>query len=245
LASFGALRIGRTQITLASTVQPFTAKVIDTLTYIPTGDTDESHSVFARRADGSTAEVRFLGPPENRIAPERRVILLDERKKVLVSDMIQSLSTTFLSDYEFKFLKGPPLDPTCSGPHDAGRATRVLGNAILSGVKVVGHIEEGKADRFELWEAPELNCYPVKSVQEWKDESGVVNSRTERTASVTLGEPSPSLFEVPGNYREKPPSVFETDLRAYQHRPELTPQQLVGMYKADQTYYKSREYAPK
>jgi hypothetical protein len=53
----------------------------------------------------------------------------------------------------------------------------------------------------DRWSAPALNCFVIR-----EELASSEYKQVRSTVSVHLGEPDPSLFEVPGNYVERSPS---------------------------------------
>lgn len=60
---------------------------------------------------------------------------------------------------------------------------------------------------FTVWKAPELGCETVQSRDQERQPDGSLKTIAEtRLVNVALGEPDPSLFEIPSNYATVKPS---------------------------------------
>jgi hypothetical protein len=198
--------------------QPYTVEISDQETRIPTGEVKESRHIIAVRGDGSRVDVNLLRSredPTKWVPSVRRIDLLPEQKTVLISDAIESVSTEVHSQDATRNARRSPVDPNCRS-HDALGAgkSRLIGEGEVLGFQVVKHLEEDSQSKYEVWEAPDLGCFPLRTVFEWKKENGQLESRTITAAlSVVRGEPSPDLFQVSPHYAEKPLAVFNGDLR--------------------------------
>ncbi len=191
---------------------------------------------YAVRSDGSKVEGTSRVYPDGRLYITRAVSLAPEGKYVVVSEATESKTTWPLSLRAVAELKSGPSDPSCTVKADGPRQFRVIGSGtLLEYVVVKLEVERGLV-RTEEWEAPALGCYPMKVVYEWKDTNGNIESRTDTTVtSITLGDPDPGLFAVPGTYAEVPPSRMNMEgaMRLFGHVPQCLIDQAP---KADRLY---------
>ena len=72
-----------------------------------------------------------------------------------------------------------------------------VGDDVVSGYRAVRVVR----NNFSSWYAPDQGCALVKLTVDW----GKVKNEQE-LVSIVPGEPLASLFDVPANYREVPPS---------------------------------------
>jgi hypothetical protein len=94
----------------------------------------------------------------------------------------------------------------------------------------------GASNMRDHWEAPELNCFALRSVEFATKRPGENAPHNEaEVTNITLGEPDPTLFSIPQNFVERSPSErhAEFERRFGLHAP--TPPQ------ADDVYFSSRK----
>jgi hypothetical protein len=227
--------------------QPYTVEISDQETHIPTGEVKESRHIIAVRSDGSRADVNLVRSKEDPakwVPSVRRIDLLPEQKTILVSDAIESVSTTVHSPEITRNARRSSADPNCRS-HDAvgGGKSRLVGEDEVLSFQVVKHLEEDSQSKYEVWEAPDLGCFPLRTVFEWKKANGQVESRTITMAlSVVRGEPSPDLFQVSPHYAEKPAPIFNADVRKKFNLPEQPTEYPLRLKRLDE--FSDRSWQP-
>jgi len=123
-------------------------------------------------------------------------------------------------------------------PHSVAGTGSFLGFGII-------RIQLGKpgAVDTEFWNAPDLDCYPLRQIMEFRDASGNVTDLSDDSViSVSCGEPSADLFSIPADYVERPPSELER-LNAEKTGIPLGHLNAARAARIDQRYYESRKYA--
>ena len=97
--------------------------------------------------------------------------------------------------------------------------------------------------RIESWQAPDLDCYPLRTVTEWRAEDGSVTDRTELAATQMMtGEPDASLFGITADFAEAAPSEVTRQVASLDEVPCCTPLSR-AQSALDRRYYDSRRYA--
>lgn len=94
----------------------------------------------------------------------------------------------------------------------------------------------GASNRHDRWEAPDLNCFPLRSVDFATRQAGVKAPHNEaEVINVTFGEPDPALFSIPEKFVERSPSERHAEFeRKFGMRAPTPPQ-------ADQEYFSERQ----
>jgi hypothetical protein len=190
--------------------RPFLARLTETVTNGHGVAERTAEFVFAVRRDGSFADAtvseRFAdGRPGRK--PGRKLTLVPERAHKVVVDEAKVVTSFPYSEKGIAALAAPPSDPSCRTQPELTGAYQVLGDDSYLGFRVVRIVKDDPSVRTEKWEAPDLSCFPLKLIYNWKRKDGSLDGRTEKVAvSVEIGEPPSSLFIVPTDYREMPPS---------------------------------------
>ena len=204
----------------------------------------ERQRLFAVRSDGSflDASRRIDG---QKMSFTKSVTLIPERRYVVVSDPIQSMSTFYLSEAQALSKKAGPGDPTCSTKSAGSRQYVVKGRDSILGYEVVILEDNAGTERWESWEAPGLDCFPLRTVVEFKRPDPSLTDRTESIAvKVTLGEPPSELFAIPAHYTERPPSQMNIESALLETG--IVPQFFVdAAQRMDRNYYASRRNMPR
>jgi hypothetical protein len=205
LSSYVLVRLGRSQNTVP-TPRPFTAYFQETLHNFRTGEVRILYSLHAVRQDGSQLHANLKNYPTLSDAV-LSLTLATEHKQVVVAYPILSISTMFLSDQQITRLKAANATSTCAPPSGRISRYRSQGLGTFLGYRVVKIEQQAHDRRVELWEALDLDCYPIRQTTEWWDPNGTITDRTEVTAlSVTVGDPARDLFTIPQSFVERPPS---------------------------------------
>ena len=157
-----------------------------------------SQDVFARRSDGSIVVVRKN--VDNREVGIRRIFDTSRRQSISLDPLTQSLLTYDLPSQEVEYLSAPGSNCQERNPY---LETANEPRAKVLGFEVV-HLR-GKPPGAEFyvnrWSAPALNCFVIR-----EELTSSEFKQVRSTVSIQLGEPDPSLFDVPGNYVERSPS---------------------------------------
>jgi hypothetical protein len=170
------------------------------------------------RSDGSQAIwARGFWPKADSTADEtemRSVISPVTRSMSLMFPQAKSVSTFEMGERRAAYMTA---SVNCESLWD--RLAGHMESAEYLGFRVLKHIVEpskSEANRdwlLERWIAPELNCHPLRVVIWDIAADGSRKPRSVReAASVILGEPDPKLFEIPGDYVERPPGEAEREL---------------------------------
>ena len=200
--SFLTVRHWLSPAILYSPKQPYTQHVHHKV-YRPDGTILNQKTVaYARRRDGSKAE-RHSGTSSRGSAVRfRKLALVPDWKRVTVYDTTGLFAEFVPLDAAFG-AQSQPSDPTCR-THLAPLPFRVVGTGEVAGLQVVKRVlEDHEGLRMEEWLAPELDCDALYWRSEPRNPDGTLQVVAEETTiSVTLGEPSPEIFEIPSNYTE-------------------------------------------
>ncbi len=186
------------QMPMSSQFTPFTASV---LVIRQGGDGVEQFretQTFARRRDGSTVEVRETVNGQ----PFGNKVIIDwaAKKRVVVDPATESKTSYDLAQPVYQNSKPAP---NCGASPLSGR---VLG---LDVARVAGSHSVGGLDRLiarDEWQAPALNCYPLRSVETNRAAEGSGETVTTEVVSIALGDPKPDLFAIPDAFVERSPS---------------------------------------
>ena len=94
----------------------------------------------------------------------------------------------------------------------------------ILGYRVVKKIEttpiNGKLMQFELWVAPELNCYQLRStVLDVTDPNAPVIRTQREVVEIIPGEPVDSIFEIPSGFTERSPEDVEREIARREGEP--------------------------
>ncbi len=222
----------------------FTVVLNEVQRSLRTGHRFDESQLYAARSDGSTVEANTERGPGQFI---KTVTLIPDKKQVVVAEPVRYLSTEILSDgAAARYRMGPP-DATCATNRFLmnGASRRVIGQDVFLGFPVLRIEQSSRGMRIESWQAPGLDCYPLRTVTEWRAEDGSVTGRTELTAAqVMTGEPDASLFGIPADFAEAAPSEVTRQVASLEKVPCCVPlgraQQAL-----DRRYYDSRKYAPR
>jgi len=160
--------------------------------------------ILANRADGSSALMYLTKNDRPHVV--RMVLNLPEARRVTVDPQTESLTTYKVTQAEVKMLSAP--NPTCPVSAGATPAT-FLGYPVL-----VDHKQITAGSRQfdeERWVAPSLNCVALKRSDRAFESGKFIARTTEEALSLHLGDPDPSLFDLPANYTERKPSQVQAE----------------------------------
>lgn len=199
-----------------SKVPAFTAYLTETVVS-PQGVIAEFRVVFAQRSDGSTVEHNQVTTSSRGLLDQTRQISYSDGRTAFVRDHIKSVSTTQLSEDEYKRRRIMAVDSTakCVTPFSSSERKVYAPSGeyeAIAGVDTIKVIEESPSRRLTLWKAPSLGCYPLKRIVEFREgESKTFSAPSElRLDKLEFGEPASELFKIPEFYEEVPPSLLRT-----------------------------------
>jgi hypothetical protein len=181
-----------------------------------------------------TVAVSSGGVRSLRMGPENlggRTIEYPDRVRVVTSDKWRTKSTQQMSATTEERRRA---SLGCVYPE---RGEVVVAETQIAGVDAV----EVRIRNRSTWYALDFACEIVQSVVEY--EEGSVSRTT--TVKLTAGEPDPSLFMIPGDYVEGPPSALDArDRAAAPCGPQCQEAQNRYYGMLDQEYYKSLKNQP-
>lgn len=170
---------------------------------VPTGEQVHTyHSTYARRADGSSVEIRRIVDPDGNVREQRKIIDLVQKRQLLVDGLTESVTTYPLTGPEMAALT---QEPAC--------AARGAERAELLGLKAVRAEENVKTPkgtelRIEKWLAPGLGCLPLRERVFTAHAGGPFQLAWEQeVTSFERSDPPAEWFEVPAGYIERAPSA--------------------------------------
>lgn len=199
--AIGTSLIVRTVKAYSSRVVPFTALTNTTLYAFPAGEfvrtVDEKYVV---RSDGSNVKVRDRTAPSGTPYEVRGIINVPLKKGVTVDTLTKSTTTVYYNDQS---VAKYTTKPTCQASSDTD---------VILGYRVYKQVEqlppaEGEIRRADRWAAPDLDCFVLKEIlYRGSDSSSMMAGTVTEVQSIVLGDPDPSLFEIPAGYTEFSPS---------------------------------------
>ena len=213
-------------------VKPFTATVKEVKFNSSGVAGHEETYVVAYRADGSNVTDYHRTLSNGQTTEVKLVEDVMSGRRIAVDYATESTSTYPLpSNYSAMKVEQASA---CS-------ATAASNEPPILGFQVVlvhdGHLYgNGAANVRDRWEAPELNCFALRSVEFATKKPGESAPHNEgEVTKIVLGEPDPTLFSIPQNFVERSPSQrhAEFEKRFGLHAP--TPPQ------ADDVYFSSRQ----
>jgi hypothetical protein len=233
-----------------SAVQPYTLRFTETSYGHISGSKLEKIAVIKRRSDGATARYQ-LDPTNHRyLRGQIRQIMLDSgRKKVLVDDGTQSMST-FMAPQNaiFKLFAGRRSLPNCRPQVAPETEPEYLGEQTIAGLvthryKFPPSKYESHSLSLEVWHAEKLDCIEVQQISTRYDEkiNKVGSTFQKLLVSATLAEPDHEGFEVSNGYSEKKPSSLYGDNLTLMHNMQITPSMSQSWSLEDTRYLGSRK----
>jgi hypothetical protein len=193
-------------------VIPFTLK-LESYTFEKTPQGELFHrTTVARRSDGATVLVGtsfgLLGLARGTTA--RKVILPDGQAFSVVDGVAAFTKWPQRSEARLAAFKeqsfNPPANCVIGNENFVGYGT-VLAHKVMVTSHMFGR------DKETHWRAPEFLCERLQSRVETQQPDGSFTPASEtRPVSLTMGEPDPTLFEIPSYYQSlKPSEVLQKD----------------------------------
>jgi hypothetical protein len=165
-------------------------------------------TIIAQRKDGSTSTFRE-GFQFGQTSKNASIRLVDELKEIHAYHGVKSKFTTRLSPERAQQLSAP-VDSACPAVAGSVQSTPQPGTLFGFGImRKIQHVSEseGKTVVIENWLAPALDCLPMRKTVQLSDASGaVIHREVDEVANVALGQPTPALFTLPGDFVERSPS---------------------------------------
>lgn len=147
-----------------------------------------SQGVRAVRSDGAMVAVDF----------DRRTVWLPQEKRVVTIDLHRNSTETQFWRGNPPELFRWPSDATCrAAARDLPGIVRFDGWREFLGVRVASYRSQVEDSRYLAYFAPELNCYPLKSITEEMIWYGIpLRVSIYEAADIRLGVPDPALFRT-------------------------------------------------
>jgi hypothetical protein len=148
--------------------------------------------VEALRTDGATMW-RATTP----IVQQRRIYLANG-DKILVNELLARKSTYPRVTHGEVLVRDPAA--ACLLTSEKKLGWRIDGSDSVAGYRTVRLMYAGPGHTIKSWHALDVGCATLQ--QSFEDASG---RGVQTLASLTMGEPDPELFHVPGTIQEAPP----------------------------------------
>lgn len=157
-------------------------------------------SFYSRRSDGSSVESRVTTGPDGKQYEQRTVIDTARRARVVIDGMTESITTYPLSQARVESYKKRALN--CVPEESSPSESTLLGYRILRRSQT---LPAERYQRVETWLAPDVGCVILRSETFGHDGEGHEVLASKEAASITRGDPDPTLFVIP-NWQERSPS---------------------------------------
>lgn len=173
----------------------FTASIHETFYRYPAGEQFKTRDLtVAVAATGLQIEARHLVNPAGQGVEQRIILDPVGPTRVVVDGLTESLTTT-------RYTSKPV---TCTNDA-APKHSTILGYDVVESIDVRN--ESGETWRTESWTALALDCFPLRvATYIGKTGGSAVLTSVREAASVVVGQPAASLFEIPAGYTERAPS---------------------------------------
>lgn len=154
----------------------------------------------AVRLDGSYAEINRRQGPDGKFYEVGSIYDVPTGTIISVDGLTESIIKEKMGTGDLAFRK--------SINHKCASGTEHQTLAGLDTVKMVSTLDAGDRSTEETaWAAPDLDCFALSSTHVLSKPKGKpVAHNTTETQFVILGEPQPSLFVAPANYKERSPA---------------------------------------
>lgn len=239
----GSDRRAATSAETSAPAKAFTAVKVETL-YSESGEVRSSSTqTEAFRSDGSeysASRRRNGGLMEWAVAPEL-VSIWDPTKRItaMVLPGRGLVSSQPMPAFSLRKWRSTPAK-MCSYLLDALDLDPNSATGEILGYRVRQHTF-GPEGRQEVWVAPDLDCYELRSTN-WHIDSGTGKRYAALISEVIFiaeGEPRAEYFAIPAGFRESPPSeIFRSAWQAMGHQTADHNRQFYQ--RADEQYYRIR-----
>lgn len=192
------------------TIQPFTLETDLTLFQNKPAGEPWGHQTVAVRSDGSVSDTQTVMGVIGFKAGEtsRTVQFMDGRRITLYPSILAKNTWPIAPALAIQLLERRKLNPL----QDCIEGDAPVGHTTLLGqpVAITTHNSDRLARKLTDWRAPGLGCESLmyRSYDKQPDDSFKLMVES-KAVSLQLGEPDPSLFEVPPGYQEMKPSDVE------------------------------------
>jgi len=163
-------------------------------------------TTYARKKDGSWADITTLESPAGEIGDLETFVDVISGREVTLEPFTKSAMTLFLTPRQI-IGRVPLCPPDINSPtleHDW-----ILGYEVVKVTTQYSVVNARKMTN-EEWMAPTLGCYSLR-----RSEVSSNGSHNEfETTDVIEGNPPSSMFEVPADYVERPPSELSAEYEA-------------------------------
>jgi hypothetical protein len=173
------------------------------------GPSKDSQTIFARKGDGSWADIITAQSPSGETGELRTFWDAASGRQVTLEPVTKSAMTYFLTATEMR----TKIENSESCP--VGVESPTARHERILGYDAVNVTEEGPAPRLskmlvEAWVVRELGCYALRRSEVWTD--GPHNQF--ETTRVSEMQPPAWMFEVPPDYVERSPSQLSNEWAA-------------------------------
>lgn len=197
IAVAAGLWFGSTKPVQATNYQPFTATLVDINFEDGTDQFETNQIVYARKSDGSSAEIIYMNDPNGRSVKMINLVDVPRSRQVTADGLTQS-TTTYNHSWNF-------ISDQCT--EDPGSASDTLHGFKTVRMLDLLTIPGGMTIRAEVDEAPALGCYALrKKVYISEDSASFTLAQSTEVTALTLGEPNSDLFVLPAGYVERKPT---------------------------------------
>ena len=161
---------------------------------------------YARKKDGSWADVETLESPAGEVGDQETFVDVNSGRQVTLEPFSKSAMTEILTPRHI--IRRVRLCPP-------GINSPTLEHGWILGYDVVKvttqySVSKGRKETIEAWMAPTLGCYSLR-----RSEVGSNGPHNEFEATdVIEGDPPSSMFEVPADYVERSPSELSAEWEA-------------------------------
>lgn len=187
----------------------FRATQVYTFFLGPNQPKSQMEETYALRSDGSSVKQRIRYRPDRTTYEIRSVTDVPQGRRAVFDQLTQSITTTVIQDEELRRLSSKP--GSCASDQPSVGST-LLGFDVFRLTQKLP-APPGLEYTAEIWIAPALGCFPLKT-SDYRSEAGGGGrwaTMTLEVKEVVLGEPPPELFSVPtvGLTERKPTDVLK------------------------------------
>jgi hypothetical protein len=202
--------LGTVTVIAQSTVPvAFSAELVSTLYKYPSGEFGLSKKeTYIRASNGNYAKIsRDTLNKDGEEYNVRGVWNVVARLAFTVDERTRSVSSVPYSDAAINANK---QSRSC-GYNLPAESMYLLSHEVFKSTGTVISFSGGEKRYDEDWIAPDLGCYSLKRVTfRQKPGQPLIGATVTEVTRVTIGEPDPSLFDVPAGYAERSPSAILT-----------------------------------
>ena len=212
----------------------------------------EADRSIAIRRDGAVSIRSLKSGKHNTGTEARNLTMPNERKYVVIADAVGAVSTFYFDEAAAARARTVAVSPRCENLRDESTLT---GQESLLGYQTYKFEMKpvqinGIEKRETIWLAPILDCRPLRfEVWNIDPKGSSIRSFLRTATSIVVGDPDASLFVIPPDFREVPPSQASRELRELRTQRSFgtNPRDqklLTGMARMDEQYVHSQQYRP-